>query len=110
MHLHSIFHGCQINFKEINDSKDTIFCVLEQGLNTGKCIYYKKIIQDKEWILKSLISDNTYDKNIIEGSKVRIYKVSESNKLSYIYNNITIEDEEITNVNELFLKTYKEYE
>lgn len=109
--MNKIFHGGQLTIKEINNSDKNIFCILEQGLNTCKLVYYIKEKQDNKWILKSIISDNVYGETEINNNSIKVHQVTDNNKINYIINNEpSIEVGEIEDIDELFLKTYKQYE
>jgi hypothetical protein len=108
--MHSIFHGWQLAYKDLENAKDKIFCILENGSTTCKLVYYITDKKDKEKTLKSLISDNLYTYKEIKTGNLKIYKVTEDNKVNYIRHNIKIDDIDIKNLDELFIKTYQEYE
>lgn len=105
--MHKIWHGCRLSYDEFVQSKDKVFCVLQKGFNTSKLVYYTK----EDETLKSLINDDTY--NLEDCKVLQIYEVSNENKISYIEHNVPIENiKELNNteLDDLFIKTYKEFE
>lgn len=108
--MHLIYHGMQLNYKEIINAKDKIYCVFEKGINASKTRYCMREKQDNKDILKSIISDEAYDISDINNKSIIVYQVKDNHKLRYINNNISIDEDEIENLDDLFLNTYKEYE
>jgi len=108
--MHVIYHGKQMSIQEITASKDSIYCILEKGTNSSKLRYCVLEKQNNKLIFKSIISDEVYDETAVNNNSIIVYQVIDKNKLGYINNNISIDEDEIHNLNTLFINTYKEYE
>lgn len=93
------YYSIKLTPTEIKTSKDNIFCIWETNGVTCRSVYY---IKEKDK-LNSLINDNSYDISHIEN--VKVYEVTEDNKLNYIkdYSNDEIDTK---NIDDIFIKLY----
>lgn len=94
------YYSMKLTPTEIKDSKDKIFCIWETNGITCKSIYY---IKEKDKLI-SLIDDKVYDISNIEN--VKVYEVTENNKLKYI-KEYSKDEIDIKNIDDIFIKLYK---
>ena len=94
------YYSMKLTPTEIKDSKDKIFCIWETNGITCKPIYY---IKEKDKLI-SLIDDKVYDISNIEN--VKVYEVTENNKLKYI-KEYSKDEIDIKNIDDIFIKLYK---
>lgn len=94
------YYSMKLTLDEIKNSKDKIFCIWETNGVICRSVYYIK----ENNKLNSLINDNSYDISHIEN--VKVYEVTEDNKLNYIkdYSNDEIDTK---NIDDIFIKLYK---
>lgn len=97
--MKKVYYSMKLTPTEIKNSKDKIFCIWETNGLTCRSVYYIKE-EDK---LNSLINDNSYDISQLE--TVKVYEVTEDNKLNYIkdYSNDEIDTK---NIDDIFIKLY----
>lgn len=98
--MKKVHHSMKLTPTEIKNSKDKIFCIWETNGITCKSIYY---IKEKDKLI-SLIDDKVYDISNIEN--VKVYEVTENNKLKYI-KEYSKDEIDIKNIDDIFIKLYK---
>lgn len=93
------YYSMKLTPSEIKDSKDKIFSIWETNGITCKSIYY---IKEKDK-LNSLINDNSYDISHIDN--VKVYEVTENNKLKYIQE-YSHDEINRSDIDDIFIKLY----